>query len=112
VIADGDVALRERYVGQLNQGFLPSLDQAIGQRVVRPTAMDQVLAPVQVEQPEVIRKGDQVVITARAGTLAVKMPGEALSNGGMNEQIRIRNLNSQRVIKARVTGPGQVEADM
>jgi flagella basal body P-ring formation protein FlgA len=112
VIAEGDVALRERDVGQLNQGFLPTLDQAIGQRVVRPTAKDQVLAPVQIEQPEVIRKGDQVVITARAGTLAVKMPGEALSNGGMNDQIRIRNLNSQRVIKARVTGPAQVEVSM
>lgn len=112
VIADGDVALKERDVGQLNQGFLPSLDQAIGQRVVRPTVMDQVIAPVQIEQPEVIRKGDQVVITARAGTLAVRMPGEALSNGGMNEQIRVRNLNSQRVIKARVTGPAQVEVSM
>ncbi|MBA1242103.1 flagellar basal body P-ring formation chaperone FlgA [Pseudomonas japonica] len=112
VIADGDVALKERDVGQLNQGFLPSLDQAIGQRVVRPTVMDQVIAPVQIEQPEVIRKGDQVVITARAGTLAVRMPGEALSNGGMNEQIRVRNLNSQRVVKARVTGPAQVEVSM
>ncbi|WP_040262282.1 flagellar basal body P-ring formation chaperone FlgA [Pseudomonas massiliensis] len=112
VIAEGDVAIRERDVGQLNQGFLPSLDQAIGQRVVRPTTMDQVLAPVQIEQPEVIRKGDQVVITARSGTLAVKMPGEALSDGGMNEQIRVRNLNSQRVVKARVTGPAQVEVSM
>jgi flagella basal body P-ring formation protein FlgA len=60
----------------------------------------------------VIRKGDQVVITARTGTMAVKMPGEALSNGGMNEQIRVRNLNSQRVVKARVTGPAQVEVSM
>lgn len=112
VIADGDVALKERDVGQLNQGFLPSLDQAVGQKVVRPTVMDQVIAPVQIEQPEVIRKGDQVVITARAGTLAVRMPGEALSDGGMNEQIRVRNLNSQRVVKARVTGPAQVEVSM
>lgn len=112
LISEDDVALRERDVGQLNQGFLPLLDQALGQRVIRPVAMDQVLAPVQVEQPEVIRKGDQVVITARSGTLAVKMPGEALSKGGMNEQIRVRNLNSQRVVRARVTGPAQVEVSM
>lgn len=52
------------------------------------------------------------MITARSGTLAVKMPGEALSDGGMNEQIRVRNLNSQRVVKARVTGPAQVEVSM
>jgi flagella basal body P-ring formation protein FlgA len=50
-----------------------------------------------------------VVISARSGTLNVRMPGEALSNGGMSEQIKVKNLNSQRVIKARVTAPGQVE---
>ena len=34
------------------------------------------------------------------------------SKGGISEQIRVRNLNSKRVVKARVTGPGQVEVAM
>ncbi|KPW30067.1 Flagellar basal-body P-ring formation protein FlgA [Pseudomonas coronafaciens pv. atropurpurea] len=42
----------------------------------------------------------------------MRMPGEAMSDGGFNEQIRVKNLNSQRVIKASVTGPGQVEVAM
>ena len=61
------------------------------------------------EQAAAVRKGDQVVINARSGTLSVRMPGEALSDGGLSEQIRVKNLNSKRVIKARITGPGQVE---
>jgi flagella basal body P-ring formation protein FlgA len=40
------------------------------------------------------------------------MPGEALSDGGFNEQIRVKNLNSQRVIKANIVAPGQVEVAM
>jgi len=92
--------------------FLSSLDQAAGQKVVRPLIIDQIVTPVHLEQAEVIRKGDHVVITARSGTLAVRMPGEALSKGGISEQIRVRNLNSKRVVKARVTGPGQVEVSM
>ncbi|WP_424753608.1 flagella basal body P-ring formation protein FlgA [Klebsiella pneumoniae] len=40
------------------------------------------------------------------------MPGEAMSDGSFNEQIRVKNLNSSRVIKANVTGPGQVEVAM
>jgi flagella basal body P-ring formation protein FlgA len=112
VIGEEDVAMRERDVGQLAQGFLSSLDQAVGQKTVRPTVVDQVLSSVYLEQPQLIHKGDQVVIIARSGTLAVRMPGEALSDGGLNEQIRIRNLNSKRVIKANVTGPGQVEVPM
>jgi len=104
-----DVALRERDISQINQGYLTSVDQAIGQKLTRPMVTDQVITLVHLEQAEVVRKGDQVVISANSGTLTVKMPGEALSNGGMSEQIRVKNLNSNRVIKARVTAPGQVE---
>ncbi|MGH8380270.1 flagellar basal body P-ring formation chaperone FlgA [Pseudomonas sp.] len=112
IVGEQDVSLRERDVGVLNQGFLSSLDQAVGLKVIRPTVMDQVLTPQHLEQAEVVRKGDQVVITARSGTLSVRMPGEALSKGGLSEQVRVRNLNSKRVVKARVTGPGQVEVAM
>lgn len=112
IVSEEDVALRERDVGLLSQGFLSSLDQAVGQKVIRPAVIDQVLTPAHLEQAEVVRKGDNVVITARSGTLSVRMPGEALSKGGLSEQIRVRNLNSKRVVKARVTGPGQVEVAM
>ncbi|MFW0759427.1 flagellar basal body P-ring formation chaperone FlgA [Pseudomonas sp. H11T01] len=112
IIEPEDVALRERDISQINQGYLTSVDQAIGQKLVRPMVTDQVITLVHMEQAEVVRKGDQVVISARSGTLNVRMPGEALSNGGLSEQIRVKNLNSQRVIKARVTAPGQVEVTM
>jgi flagella basal body P-ring formation protein FlgA len=112
ILGEQDIALRERDVGLLNQGYLTSLEQALGQKLIRSTVIDQVLTPVHMEQAEVIRKGDHVVITARSGTLSVRMPGEALTKGSFGEQIRVRNLNSTRVVKARVTGPGQVEVAM
>lgn len=112
IVSEGDIALRERDVGLLGQGFLDSLDQAIGQKVVRPTVIDQILTPVHLEQPQMVRKGDQVVISARSGSMSVRMPGEALSDGGFNEQIRVKNLNSKRVIKANIVAPGQVEVAM
>jgi len=111
-IEPGDVMLRERDISLIGQGYFTSVDQAIGQKLTRPTVANQVLTLVHLEQAEVISKGDQVVITARSGTLSVRMPGEALSNGGLREQIRVKNLNSQRVIKAQVMAPGQVEVAM
>lgn len=112
IIEPADVVLRERDISLINQGYFTSVDQAIGQKLTRQTVGDQVITLVHLEQAEVVRKGDQVVITARSGTLSVRMPGEALSNGGMAEQIRVKNLNSMRVIKAQVTAPGQVEVSM
>ncbi len=109
IIGYEDVAMRERDISLITQSYLTSVDQAIGQKLTRPMVTDQVITLVNLEQAQVVRKGDQVVISASSGGLNVKMPGEALSNGGMSEQIRVKNLNSNRVIKARVTAPGQVE---
>lgn len=112
IVSEDDVAMRERDIGQLGQGFLSAMDQAVGQKVLRPTVIDQIIAPTFLEQPQMVHKGDQVVITARSGSISVRMPGEALSDGAFNEQIRVRNLNSKRVIKAYITGAGKVEAPM
>jgi flagella basal body P-ring formation protein FlgA len=112
IVEPQDVTLRERDVSLLSQGYLTSVDQAIGQKLTRPMVNDQVITQVHIEQAAVISKGDQVVITARSGTLSVRMPGEALASGSLREQIRVKNLNSQRVIKAQVTAPGQVEVSM
>lgn len=112
VVTEMDVSLAERDIGLLNQGYLTSLQQALGKKLTRALLPDQVLAPVHVQQAEVIRKGDQVVISARSGGINVRMPGEALSDGALGKQISVRNQRSKRVVKARVTGPGQVEVAM
>ena len=107
-----DIVLAERDVGLLNQGYLTSLDQALGNKLTRSAQPDQVLLPSHVSPAEVVRKGDQVVISAKNSTINVRMPGEALSNGALGSQIRVKNQRSGRVIRARVTGPGQVEVLM
>lgn len=112
ILSAADLGLAERDLGLLNQGYLPSPAQAIGKKLTRPLLADQVLAPLHVEAAEVVRRGDQVVISARSASVNVRMPGEALSDGAVGRQIRVRNLRSQRVIKARVSGPGLVEVAM
>lgn len=112
VLTEMDLAMAERDVGLLSQGYLTTLQQAVGKKLTRALIPDQVLAPVHVQLAEVIRKGDQVVISARSGGISVRMPGEALSDGAMGKQISVRNLGSKRVVRARVTGPGQVEVAM
>lgn len=112
-VLDGDdLAMVERDIGQLTQGYLTAAEQAIGYTLTRPVLAEQVLTPSQLAQTNVVQKGDQVVIVAHNGSIQVRMPGEAMNPGAVGEQIRVRNLSSQRVIKARVTGPGSVEVAM
>lgn len=112
VLGPVDVALIEQDVGPLSRGYLTSAEQAIGKKLTRPLQADQVLTPASLQLAESVRRGDQVVISARSGTITVRMPGEALSDGTLGEQISVRNQGSQRVVRARVIGPGQVEVEM
>jgi flagella basal body P-ring formation protein FlgA len=112
LVTDMDIVLAERDVGLLNQGYLTALQQAVGKKLTRGLLPDQVLSPAHVQLAEAIRKGDQVVISARSGGISVRMPGEALSDGLIGKQISVRNQRSNRVIRARVVGPGQVEVAM
>jgi flagellar basal body P-ring formation protein FlgA len=112
VLSEVDIILAERDVGLISQGYLSATKQAVGKKLTRPLLPDQVITPAHVQLAEVIRRGDQVVISARSGGINVRMPGEALSDGAMGQQISVRNQRSGRVVRARVTGPGQVEVAM
>ncbi|NMY41322.1 flagellar basal body P-ring formation protein FlgA [Pseudomonas sp. WS 5013] len=112
IIGAGDVALVEQDVSLLNRGYVTEVEQVIGRKLTRAARTDQVLTPAMLQLAEAVRRGDQVVISARSGGINVRMQGEALSGGTLGQQISVRNLTSQRVIRARVTGPGQVEVEM
>lgn len=112
IVEEADVALAERDVSLLNQGYFTAFEQVLGNKVSRSAQPDQVLPPTHVSAAEIIRKGDQVVISAKNSTINVRMPGEALSDGALGTQIRVKNQRSGRTVKARVLGPGQVEVAM
>lgn len=111
LIAETDIALAERDVGLLGQGYLTQPEQAIGQVLNRALITDQILSPNALQQPVLIRKGDHVTINALKGGINVRMPGEALTDGLLEQQIRIKNLSSGRIVKAWVKAPGQVEVN-
>ncbi len=54
-------------------------------------------------------KNDKVNIIARSHGLSLKTSGIALQEGNANEQIRVRNTKSDKVISAKVTAPGEVQ---
>ncbi|TDQ36849.1 flagellar basal body P-ring formation chaperone FlgA [Thiopseudomonas denitrificans] len=112
LLQTSDLMLAERDISQLNQGYFLELEQAAGAMATRAMSAGQPVLPNQIRIPPMIRRGDQVVISATSGTISVRMPGEALGDGSLGQQIRVRNTRSQRVVHARVTAPGQVEVPM
>lgn len=108
----GDLMLAERDISTLGQGYFLDPQQVTGALATRALNTGQAVQPNQIRTPPMVKRGDQVVISARSGAISVRMPGEALSDGSLGQQIRVRNSRSQRVVHARVVAPGQVEVPM
>ncbi|MGB1006154.1 MAG: flagellar basal body P-ring formation chaperone FlgA [Thalassobaculaceae bacterium] len=54
----------------------------------------------------VIRKGDQIQVSLSTGSMTLTTRGVALQAGAIGETIRIRNVNSRKIIEATVTNAG------
>lgn len=94
-----------RYFGE------PLEDPALiaGKIAARNLPAGSVLSALDVKEPEVVRKGEMVTMVAARGNLKVTARGIAVQGGALGEVIRLVNPATQKVICARVAGPGVAE---
>jgi len=90
-----------------HSGF-SSTKKIIGMIAKRTIRNSMVISANQLKAPSLIKRGDSVVITAANSAISVSMNGTALMDGMLGQQISIRNTESKRTIKGRVTKRGHV----
>ena len=61
--------------------------------------------------PAVARSGDRVLLVEERSGLRMKVTAVCLQSGGLGEQIRVRNLGTQRVLVATVAGRNLVRVE-
>jgi len=110
-LSEEDVIWLERDIGVLPHGWLSDIARIQGQQLKRSLGAGQLLLYSQLKEAPLIAAGDQVQIFSQSTGFRVQMSGEALSAGRLGQQIRVRNLSSGRVLRARVTARAQVEVD-
>ena len=59
--------------------------------------------------PPVLKRGEKVSIVVRKEALFLRIPGEILEDGAVGEKIRVRNLQSKKIIEATVLSRDEVE---
>ncbi|MFW1676700.1 flagellar basal body P-ring formation chaperone FlgA [Pontibacter sp. JAM-7] len=74
----------------------------------RSLAAETVLTADMLKQPVAIQRNDAVLIEAKRQHVSIRVPGTALEDGAVGEQIRVRNDQSGIEIKGIITAPGQV----
>lgn len=107
-LASADMVVKRMNIGQLRLGYFNKRQEITGWQVQRTVKAGQVLTPYIVKAPLAVKRGDWVQILAGNEKLQVTMMGEALRDGSIGEQIPVRNLSSDKRIKAWILHKGVV----
>jgi flagella basal body P-ring formation protein FlgA len=97
-----DVELRAVDVAGLPADRIDDPDVAIGKRTRRALDSGTVLRPDLLEFPPLVKRGDRVRIIAESTGLRISAFGQVKQKGAQGELIPVVNLDSNKVIHARV----------
>lgn len=111
-LGPGDVRLAEAEVSTLGQGYLQSMDEIQGLAARRPLPAGTVLNPSQVISPHLVRRGDRVTLVNVLGPIQVEMLGEAVTDAARGERVRVRALNSDKIIEGWVESASVVKVTL
>ncbi|PID40376.1 MAG: flagella basal body P-ring formation protein FlgA, partial [Proteobacteria bacterium] len=110
-IERSDLTIERRDLSTLPSDCLKRIEDAIGNRTSRMIYPRSVLQAGMITTPPVVQRGDIVRITVSAGPMVITAAGKAKQQGCKGETIRVVNTDSNRIIMARISGPGAVEVD-
>lgn len=108
ILTAADIRLTRMNTSQAGYGHIREMERIVGMEVKRPLRAGDAIRLSHLKSPQVVRKGDRVVLEASTSGISVVTSGRALLNGQVGDQIQVRNEKSNRVVDAEVVGPGRV----
>jgi flagellar basal body P-ring formation protein FlgA len=99
VLTARDLHVEQRDITSLPPGYFDDPAVAVGLTVSRAIAGDSILTNQQLLGTKAVQRGQTVTLIADAGGMSVRMAGRALSDGLVNQRIRVENLSSGKIVE-------------
>lgn len=108
IITPQHLAIERRDVSSLREDFATQLEQIENKQAVRHLDAGIIMNGRYAVDPKLIKRGEKVMITAAKPGFAIQMNGQSMMEGSKGQLIRVKNINSGRIISATVIEPGRV----
>jgi len=99
----------EHDISDLPLGFLDDPAIAVGLTASRPIPGGAYLTNQQLVAAKVVQRGQSVTLVADAGGISVRMAGRAMSDGLMNQRVKVENLSSGKIVEGIARSEQTVE---
>jgi len=95
--------------GKLGTGYFTEMKKVIGLMTRRALTPGMVVMDAMVNKPILIKRGSLVTLVARIGSMEITTKGQAMQDGIEGQRIRIKNVNSSKVISGKVLDENTVQ---
>jgi flagellar basal body P-ring formation protein FlgA len=109
VLKASDLKIEEHDISDLPLGFLDDPAIAVGLTASRPIAGGAFLTNQQLLAAKAVQRGQSVTLIADAGGISVRMAGRAMSDGLMNQRVKVENLSSGKIVEGIARSEQTVE---
>ncbi len=99
VLTATDVTVEQRDLTALPMGFFDDPALPVGLTVGRAIAGGAVLTNQQLLGAKAVQRGQTVTLIADGGGMSVRMAGRALTDGLINQRVKVENLSSGRIVE-------------
>lgn len=110
-IGEQDIYLSHQETTSLRDGFMRSKDEIVGKIAVQTIRKNQIIYSRYVKKVPIIKKGERIVLMYNQPPLVIKVYAIALQDGSPGEWIWVRNLQSNKRLKAKVVRAGIAEVE-
>ncbi len=111
-VTPDELSVEYREVTNFTDKYFVSKEQMEGKRAKNTISKGRILGSALVEDVPLVKYGDKVRIVAKIGGIEVYTFGTANQDGGLGEEIKIKNMDSRKVISARVIDSRTVDIDL
>jgi flagella basal body P-ring formation protein FlgA len=108
IVSANDVQLFKINGTSVGRDAVENLGDIVGKTLTKDIGQGEMFRAATVVVPPVVPAGTRVTVVYRHNRLEVTALGVALENGGLGQEIKVRNESSKKVVVGRVTEPGIV----
>jgi flagella basal body P-ring formation protein FlgA len=110
-IAAADVLVQSRVLPGLTSPYVARPADLAGRLTRRPISEGTALTADALDAALLIHRGQNVILAVRAGGLEVRAPGLALADAAAEQRVRVRNLDSLKIIEGVADTAGVVRVN-
>ncbi len=99
VLTANDLRTEQRDISTLPPGYMDDPAVTVGLTASRPISSGAVITNQLLAGAKAVERGQTVTLVADAGGMSVSMQGRALSDGLVNQRVKVENLSSGKVVE-------------